>query len=226
MAAASDRDTVREASAARSLLGISIVAATMTACSSLPYEAEGVRADASRALASVQELTNSIVPEDADVIAHQRLDRCSDIALNDGWQPSPASFACFAVDITVVRLDGSRAEAAEFARERIHVSRLVDAVDWGDESMPLFASGTVEHDFVRYDVTQPGWVTSTLSAEPMSYVIADPIGVDRGAEAQLLTSEGEALIANRGEEPAMIECDCLQWWLIVVERYDVPPGEE
>jgi hypothetical protein len=198
----------------------------MTACSPLPYEAEGVRADASRALASVEELTSYIVPDDANVIAHQRLDRCSDIALDNGWQPSPASFACFAVDITVIHLDGSRPEAVEFARERIHGSGVVDAVDRGDESMPAFTSGTVDHDLVRYEATQPGWVTSTLSTEPMSYAIADPIGVDRGADARLLTSEGDALIPDGGEDTVTIECGCVQWWLIVVERYSVPPGEE
>lgn len=168
----------------------------------------------------VEETTLAIVPQELEILASQRVDRCADVALRNGWSGVEPSYACFAVQVTVVSLPMDRAAAVAFAQERLDGSGLDAQVEFGIESHgELFESAQIEYITARYSSSQPGWISSALSVRPSTYDFIDTGHADRGSTAQFFLNEGDSLLATHAQDQVIVECECVQWWIVAGESY-------
>ncbi|MFC7432881.1 MULTISPECIES: hypothetical protein [unclassified Agrococcus] len=173
-----------------------------------PYDQPRWRDAAQQALVDADALHDRYVPDDLEVLATARVDRCADyFRATQLFEPHHLEPGCNVYDVTVIALDPSDPDAAlALTHDRLLATGLNPFLET--------YSGTIL-------LPVPGATLASRLVESSSNIWSvrwDALD-NTGRDARLLGAWGDALVAVDLRESPVVDCDCVQWWLIIETPY-------
>lgn len=182
----------------------------------MPYDATTVREDASTADQSITAIAANLMLDGIAPVASQRVDFCVDQQSRAPFQGEAPSYSCYVADLRVFELAPDVAGAAAVV-DLFLLEHDFDADPYVDraETRRLVEGETgVVRQQLGIDPRRE--LISTLAVGPSSVFFA---WSPPGADSDVLSTSGDALYSEQTSEEQVIDCECVQWWLIVVENY-------